>query len=154
LRLRKINLLFLLVLLPAGCGGEGASNETAPPALSPVVATRLASASDAVADALDSGDVCTAARLADDLSDAVDQAIAAGEVPAAFRDALTSRADALVNEVNCPPPPPPPPPTTTEEENEDHGKGKAKGHEKKDKGTVTVPTDTSTETFTDTTDGG
>lgn len=140
-------LLPLLVGL-AGCGGDGASNDSSKPALNAGVASRLADASDAVAESLDQGDVCTAAGLADDLHDAVVEAINKGEVPPEFQEELSSRANELVNEVNCPPP------TTTDEDDEDRGKGKGKGHKKKDDAVVTFPTDTTTETFTDTTGGG
>jgi hypothetical protein len=139
-----------VILLAAACGGgdDSASTDASKPALNPAVASRLAAASDAIAESLEQGDVCTAAGLADDLSDAVVDAINKGEVPPAFHEELTSRANELVNEVNCPPP------TTTEEDDEDRGKGKGKGHKKKDDAVVTFPPDTSTDTFTDTTGGG
>jgi hypothetical protein len=106
-----------LIVVTAACGGgESASNT---PKLNPAVASRLASASDAIAESLDRNDVCTAAGQADDLLDAIVQAIAAGEIPPAFQEELTGRANELVNEVNCPPPP-------KQEEDEDHNEGKDK----------------------------
>lgn len=70
-----------------------------------MTAEQLASTSDAIADALDNGDVCGAAGLADQLNDQVIEAINAGGVPPAFQEDLQSRANELVNTVNCPPTP-------------------------------------------------
>jgi hypothetical protein len=134
-----------LIVLAAACGGGDSASTT--PKLNPAVASRLAAASDDVAESLEQNDVCTAAGRADDLKDAVVQAINAGDVPPAFQEELLSRANELVNEVNCTQPP------TTEEDDEDKGKGKGKGHRNKDEPAVTFPTDTSTDTFTDTTSG-
>jgi hypothetical protein len=116
--------------------------------LSAAVASRLAEASDAVAESLDQGDVCTAAGRADDLHDAVVEAINNGQVPPAFQEELSNRANELVDEVNCPPPP------TTDE-----GDKKEKKHKKKDKKAdeqPIVPTDTvvTDTTPTDTTGNG
>jgi hypothetical protein len=147
-RLRRSALLIFLIVV-AGCGGGGGSDRSAP-ALNAQVASRLASASDAIAESLDQNDVCTAAGRADQLRDAVVQAIQAGEVPPAFQEELLGRANELVNEVNCPAPP-----TTTQEEQQqgDHGNGKDKKNKKGE--IVTVPTDTFTDTtLTDTTGGG
>lgn len=130
----------MVIVLAAGCGGgDDATPTQSTPALNAAVASQLADASDAIADSLDQGDVCTAAGRADELKDAVVQAINAGEVPPAFQEELLARANELVNEVNCPAPEP----TTTEEE-----KPKKKD-KKKDE---TVPTDTDT-VVTDTTGG-
>lgn len=110
------------------------------------MAEDLAARSDAVADALDAGDVCTAAVRADELNDATVAAINNGQVPQEFQEDLQARANELVNAVNCPPPP-----TTTEEkeeEGEGKGRGKKKGQKKKggddssqgeDEPVVTVP---------------
>ena len=68
-----------------------------PPSSSP-------SKSDAIADALDGGDVCGAAGLADELNDQVIEAINAGRIPPAFQEHLQARSNELVNTVNCPPP--------------------------------------------------
>jgi hypothetical protein len=99
-----------------GCGG----GEAAPPrpTLAVPVADRLAAKSDEIANALDAGDVCTAAVRADELQDETLESINAGQIPAEFQEDLTARVNELVNEVNCPPPP---------EEDEDEGKGKKKG---------------------------
>jgi hypothetical protein len=142
----------VLPLALGACGGEATSStDAAKPALNPAVASRLAAASDAIAESLDQGDVCTAAGRADDLHEAVVEAINNGQVPPEFQEELGSRASELVNEVNCPPPPPP------EDEN---GKDKKdKKDKKKDESggdQTTVPADTvvTDTTPTDTTDGG
>ena len=75
LRRSKLGLLFLLVL--AGCGGGGGDAAPPGPAIERATAERLASKSDAIADALDGGDVCGAA-FADELNDQVIEAINAG----------------------------------------------------------------------------
>jgi hypothetical protein len=105
-----------LAIALAGCGGS--SNETAQsqPQLPRVVAEDLASKSDAVADALDAGDTCKAAELADRLKDAVEGALAGGQVPTPFQAELERTATELQNEVNC------------TEQHGDEGKGKKKGH--------------------------
>jgi hypothetical protein len=141
----------------AGCGGDGGEpvETTARPTLPRSVAEDLAARSDAVADALDAGDVCTAAVRADELLGATVAAINRGDVPTVFQEDLTARANELVNSVNCPPPAPPP--TTTEEDagggDDGRGKGrnKKKEKDKKDKKDdspeepmVTIPTVTET----------
>lgn len=87
----------------AGCGGGEAAPEE--PLIAAAVAEDLAARSDAIADTLGAGDVCSAAQQADELQQAVDQAISSGGVPAAFRASLRETATRLVNEVNCPPAP-------------------------------------------------
>ena len=73
---------------------------------------------------------CGAAKQADDLKHAADEAIAAGEIPAAYQDDLEAAVVNLQNTANC-----------TEEGDEEGGDhGKAKGHDKHDG--ETVPTDT------------
>ena len=114
----------------AGCGGDGESAlETTQtrPTLSRAVADDLAARSDAVADALDAGDTCTAAHRADELLDAVLAAINEGRVPRQLQEDLTARANELVNTVNCPPPPPT---TTEQEQDDDEGNGDKKKEEK------------------------
>jgi hypothetical protein len=145
--LRKSILVLALVLAASGCGGERSAETTAPPrpTLPRTVAEDLAARSDAIADALDAGDVCTAAGRADELLDATIAAINNGQVPQAFQEDLQARANELVNTVNCPPPP-----TTTEEDESGEGKGrgkKKKGNQNDEDGsseenTVTVPTET------------
>src|SRR6188508_2063935 len=103
LRPSRLGLLFLLAL--AGCGGGGGNAAPPPgPAIERSTAEQLASKSDAIADALDGGDVCGAAGLADELNDQVIEAINAGRIPPAFQEDLQARTNELVNTVNCPPP--------------------------------------------------
>jgi hypothetical protein len=95
----------------AGCGGNGGGGgieeEEPPPGptLEPVVAEELAAAADRVADLLAAGDTCGAAHAADDLQDAVVDAVNSGEVPAELQEELAATAGELVDTVNCPPPP-------------------------------------------------
>jgi hypothetical protein len=113
--------LVVAALAVAGCGGGDDGDGARPrPAIEARLAADLAAQSDAVANALESGDVCTAAVRADELVAAVNDAVARGRVPRTFEDRLTSAAIGLQNEVNCPPPPAP----TTVEEPEDEGDGK------------------------------
>jgi hypothetical protein len=128
----------------AGCGGA-ASTDTSSSAIPHSVADRLAGQSEAIVAAWDAGDTCGAATKADELKDDAEQAIAAGDIPAAYQDDLESAVANLQNTANC---------TDEGEDEEDpgkgHGEGKAKGHDKHDG--VTVETDTlgtSTGTTTD-----
>jgi len=94
----------------------------------------LAAKSDQIADALDSGNVCEAAKLADRLKNAVEAAVAGGQVPPAFQGELEQTATDLQNEVNC-----------EEQKQDDKGKGKKKGHDGEDE-TTTLGTTLSTTT--------
>jgi hypothetical protein len=121
-----------VVLALAGCGGA-TSTQTESAAIPHSVADRLAAQSESIAAAWEAGDTCGAAQQADDLKHAADEAIAAGDIPAAYQDELESAVENLQNTANC-----------TEEGDEDEqgkGKGKAKGHDKHDEG-VTITTDT------------
>jgi hypothetical protein len=115
------------VLALGACGGGDARPEEA--ALPPGVAERLAEQSDAIADKLDAGDTCGAAREADLLNDEAQAAIDAGDVPPAFQAELMSTVAELVDNVNCPQPPPPPADEECEELEEQK---KALEEEKKD----------------------
>ena len=114
------------------CGGSGQSTAEVP-RLPRALASDLASTSDAIADALDAGDECGAAELADDLKNAVDDAIAAGRVPSDLQSELAETALELRNGVNCPVEP---------EKPEPPGKGKKKGHDDDDQVTTTIGTTT------------
>lgn len=104
-----------LAIALAGCG-DSTKTPAQEPALPRAVANDLAAKSDQIADALDSGDRCGAAGLADRLKDAVETAVSGGQVPMAFQDELEQTATDLQNEVNC-----------EEQEEDDKGKGKKKG---------------------------
>jgi hypothetical protein len=119
-----------LAIALAGCGGSSGTSAQEP-ALPRAVVNDLAGKSDEIADALDSGDVCGAAGLADQLKEAVEAAVSGGQVPPAFQDELEQTATDLQNEVNC------------EEKPKDKGKGKKKGH---DDETTTLGTTVSTTT--------
>jgi hypothetical protein len=124
-----------LAIALAGCGGSsGTSSEER--ALPRAVASDLAAKSDAIADALGSGDVCAAAGLADQLKNAVDAAVSGGRVPPAYQDELRQTATGLQNQVNC---------EAKTPENKGKGKGKKKGQD--DQGeTTTLGTTVSTTT--------
>jgi hypothetical protein len=124
---RKTVVVIAAVLATAACGGAEQSAETTQPrpTIPGAVADDLAARSEAIADALDAGDICTAAVRADELQAATIAAINAGKVPEPFQEDLQARANELVNTVNCPPPP-----TTTEEDDEGEGKGRGRGKNK------------------------
>jgi hypothetical protein len=121
-----------LAIALAGCG-DSTRTSAQEPALPPEVANDLAAKSDQIADALDSGDVCGAARLADRLKNAAEAAVSGGRVPPAFQDELEQTTTELQNEVNC-----------EDKKQDDKGKGKKKGHDEDE--TVTLGTTVSTTT--------
>jgi hypothetical protein len=138
LTLRTLLALIALgaVLALTACGGsDQISAET--PRLPRALANELADLSEQVAAALDAGDVCGAAGLADELESAVETAVAEGDVPPELRPELEAAAVELQNGINCPPEP------EEEEQNGESGKGKNKGHD----------TDTDTGTGSTTTTG-
>jgi hypothetical protein len=107
-------------LVIAACGsGEEPTTTTTPPPVSASTAEHLAKLSDRIATDLDAGATCDAARAADDLMAAVEEA----DLGATLRPDVEEVASRLVNEVNCPPPPPPPEPEK---------EGKKKDEKKKD----------------------
>lgn len=124
-----------LVLALAGCGG-GTPRQTDSSAIPHSVANRLAAQSEAIVAAWDAGDTCGAATKADDLKDAAEKAIAAGEIPAAYQDDLESAVVNLQNTANCV--------QDHGGEDDDHGKdkGKGKGPDKQDDESLTITTDT------------
>jgi hypothetical protein len=122
-----------LAIALAGCG-HSTTPSAQEPALPPAVAKDLAAKSDRIADALDSGNVCEAASLADRLKDAVDAAVSSGRVPAAFQGELEQTATDLQNEVNC-----------EEQKQDDKGEGKKKGHEEDQTTTLGTTVSTTTE---------
>jgi hypothetical protein len=105
-------LLAAIAMAAAGCGSD--DNEAAEGAsLDPAVAERLAQSSEAIADSLESDDVCGAAGEADDLAREVSEA----EMPQELRAEAEAAAAELVNSVNCEPEP------VDEEMKEDREKG-------------------------------
>jgi hypothetical protein len=122
-----------LAIALAGCG-HSTKTSAQEPALPPAVANDLAAKSDQIADALDSGDVCEAAKLADGLKNAVEAAVSGGQVPPAFQGELQQTATDLQNEVNC-----------EDKKQDENGKGKKKGHNGEDE-TTTLGTTLSTTT--------
>ena len=134
-RLRNAWIVIVAAAALAGCGGDETASPTtteARPTIPAATADALAAKSEEIADALDAGDVCLAAFRADELLDATQAAIQAGQIPPEFQEELTGTANALVNEVNCPQPAE----TETEEESEtteDEDEKKEKEKEKKPK---------------------
>jgi hypothetical protein len=122
-----------LAIALAGCGG-GSTPTTAQAELPRAVADDLASKSDAIADALDGGDQCKAAQLADELKNAVEAAVSGGKVPSEFQGELVRNATDLQNEVNC-----------DEKKHEDKGK---KNNQHDSETTTTLGTTISTTTTT------
>ena len=127
-RLRSAYALAVL-LLAGGCGGGGGEVAPPPPRIERATAERLAATSESIADLLAQGDVCGAAGRADELQAQVNEAINAGSIPARFQEDLSSKANELVNGVNCPPPPT----ETDEADDEDDDEGRGKDKEKKPK---------------------
>jgi hypothetical protein len=125
----------------SACGGSD-QRSAEEPSLPRALASDLADTSEAIADALDAGDVCGAAELADELKNAVEAAVESGQVPAEFQGELEGTALELQNGVNC---------TAEPEEQEEkdegengkgeNGEGKKKGHDKDDEG-ITLSTTT------------
>jgi hypothetical protein len=135
--MRPAALASLAVMLAlAGCGGA-TPTQTESAAIPRSVADRLAAQSESIAAAWEAGDTCGAAQQADDLKHATDDAIRAGEIPAAYQDELDSAVVNLQNTANC----------TEEGDEDEHGNDKPKhepkpkGHHKHDEG-VTITTDT------------
>jgi hypothetical protein len=141
-RIRGLRTLLALIALGvalalAGCGGD--SDQSSQMRLIPRgLAADLAEKSDAVAAAIEAGDVCGAAGLADELKNAVDDAIDAGRIPPTLQDGLVQTATDLQNEVNCPVQTKP----EEKKKGEDKGEGKKKGHEDETTTGVTIETTT------------
>jgi hypothetical protein len=123
------------------CGG-GSQTTAEQPALPRAVASSLADKADEIASALENGDQCGAARLADELKDGVEAAVSGDQVPAALRDELERTATKLQNEVNCEKKP------KEEHKHEGENKGEKKGHDKHDDTTTLGATTTTTTSTT------
>ena len=115
----------------AGCGGgtEATPSESTIPA---PIAEDLATRSEEIAATLEGGDVCGAAKQADELNDAVNDAMAEGQIPKALQEELQNVVAELVNGVNCEQP----------EEEEENGKGKGKDKDKDKDEDESAPTTT------------
>lgn len=123
----------LVALALAGCGGSATQppKVAKPPHLPRLLAHTLAAQANAVAQALAQTDGCTALEHANELEDAVTQAVAAHEIPARLRAELTAAVRDLPGRITCNPAPPP---TTTtvsgpphKEKPPKHGHGKGEG---------------------------
>ena len=112
----------------AACGGDGRRHVAPPPALPTKVATALAARADQVAAALDAGDSCRAATLAQQLQRDTIAAINAKRMAPALQEQVTGSVNDLAGRIVCVPPPAPP------RAEKEHGHGKHKGHDKKDRG--------------------
>jgi len=77
----------------SACGGS--EEQVPPPKLPRALGSDLATQSDAVAESLDAGEACQAAEQARGLQQAVQDAIAADEVPRALRRPLVSAVEPL-----------------------------------------------------------
>ena len=121
----------------SACGGSG-QRSAEEPRLPPALASDLAERSDAIAAALDAGDVCGAAGLADELKNAVDSAVASGQVPPELQRELEGAALELQNGVNCTAEP------EEEKDEDENDKGKKKGHDKDDGITLETTTEETT----------
>ena len=109
----RSTLLALACACAAACGGGGSaapSQQSAPrgPLIAIPVADALAAQADAVAASLDAHHDCAARAQAGDLANAVDAAIAAGQIPAALQPQLRATSQALGAAIRCTPPSKPP----------------------------------------------
>ena len=114
-----------LVLAVGGCGGEDSAQNDAP-RIQAAAATQLADRSEEIASLIDAGDVCGAAHRADELLAAAEVEVEEGTVPPELASELTSQAEALRNEVNCPAPPPVEADEDDDEDEDEKGKGRKK----------------------------
>jgi hypothetical protein len=99
------------LLAVTGCGGDAAESSGIPRQL----AERLATASEAVAERLESGNPCEGLRLATRLERTARTAIANERIPPALARELLASIQDLERSVDCAPATPaaPPPPTQT-----------------------------------------
>jgi hypothetical protein len=123
------------VALLAACGGGNDTTFTQQtttqrrstgPAISRVVADRLAARSDRIAVRLDRGDGCGAASEATRLRDDLTEAINTQAIPAAYLEDLSGAVNELQAQIpRCEPPP------RRGKDKDDNGRGKHKGKDKK-----------------------
>jgi hypothetical protein len=122
----------LVTLALAGCGGSTTQppKVAKPPHLPRALAQTLAADANAVAQALEQTDGCTALRDANDLQGAVTQAVADREIPVRLRATLTAAVGELPGRITCNPPPPKktkPPKPPKHDHGHGHGHGPGEG---------------------------
>jgi hypothetical protein len=119
----------LVALALAGCGGatKQPRRVAKPPHIRRLLAHSLAAQANAVAQALAQTDGCTALAHANELRDAVAQAVSANEIPVRLRAKLTAAVNDLPGRITCNPAPPPRPPEKTKPPKHDHGHGHGHG---------------------------
>jgi hypothetical protein len=100
---RNAGAALLAALGLAGCGGGPEHQAAPPPKLPPALGSDLAAQSDRVAQALDAGDGCSAAHLAQELQQQTIAAINAHRVPAPFQEDLAASVTDLVSRIACVP---------------------------------------------------
>jgi hypothetical protein len=102
--------VLLVAAALAGCGGAAKQppKVAKPPRIQRLLAHSLAARANAVAEALAQTDGCTALKDAQELQDAVTQAVASHEIPVRLRAELTAAVEELPGRITCNPAPPPP----------------------------------------------
>jgi len=98
------------LLAAAGCGGGDDAGSSGIPR---PLAARLAAASEAVAERLESGNPCEGLRLATRLEDTARTAVANARIPPALAGELLASIQDLERSVDCAPAAPPPAVTPT-----------------------------------------
>ena len=118
------------VLLCAGCGGGSRALRPAPkpPHLPRALAQTWSRQAQAVAEALDAGDACTAKERSQELRSEVTAAVNAERVPARLLEPLTSAVDTLPERIVCTPPAPAPTPKPAPKPPKPHGEPRGHGH--------------------------
>jgi hypothetical protein len=130
--MRRGALALFVALALAGCGGSTKQPPAVakPPHIPRLLARALAAQASSVAQALAQTDGCTAVAHANELRDAVTQAIAAHEIPVRLRATLTSAVEELPGRITCNPAPRPQPPKKAKPPKppkHDHGHGHGHG---------------------------
>jgi hypothetical protein len=132
MRAHRVLGLVLFACLLAGCGGGSASSSTheARPRIAQKVAAELAAQADAIATSANVGDLCRAADEVRALQQAVDTAVANGQVPARLQQPLVRASASLGAQITCTPKPatPPAPPKPHPPRHDPHRHGHHHGH--------------------------
>jgi hypothetical protein len=100
---RQLGAALAAALFLGGCGSGQDQRAAPPPKLPAVVANSLTARSDAVAQALATGDSCNALNAAQQLQQQTIAAINSHRVPAAFQERLLSSVNDLVSRIRCVP---------------------------------------------------